>query len=148
METHETETHETELAKAAEVEAARLMQLLARLVRLSKKSMRTLGAELGLGSSMISKILTGAVRPQVSYILMLSGAIGLTPEEFFSLAYRLKKRSTNPLVKALMETEGADDAEETEQRMSRELDQVVEAAVRRALQRLVTGGPEPKSKAE
>jgi len=33
--------------------------------------------------------------------------------------------------------------------MSRELDQVVEAAVKRALQRLVGGGPaEPKSKAE
>jgi len=127
------------------------MRLLARLVRLSKKSMRMLGEELDLGSSMISKILTGVVRPQMSYILMLSGAIGLTPEEFFSLAYRLKKRPSNPLVKALLEAEGAPESESEEPELLRvsqaQLDQMVEAAVRRTLKRLVTVD-QPKSLAE
>jgi len=143
------ETHKKELVKSAEEEAARLMRLLARLVRLSKKSMRTLGAELDLGSSMVSKILTGVVRPQLSYLLMFAKAVGVSPEEFFSLAYRLKKRPTNALVKELLEAEGVPDAEDPELlRVSQaQLDQMVEAAVRRSLQRLVTGEL-PKNRAD
>jgi transcriptional regulator with XRE-family HTH domain len=134
------ETHKKELVKSAEEEAARLMRLLARLVRLSKKSMRTLGAELDLGSSMVSKILTGVVRPQLSYLLMFAKAVGVSPEEFFSLAYRLKKRPTNALVKELLEAEGAAEEEPDVLRVTQaQLDQMVEAAVRRTLQRLVTG---------
>jgi transcriptional regulator with XRE-family HTH domain len=138
------ETHESEAVQLAEEESARLMGLLSRLVRLSKRSMRSLEAELGLGSSVVSKILAGVIRPQLSYVLMIAAAVGVKPEEFFSLAYRLKKRPTNSLVKELMEAEGAAVAEEQETRVNQEqLDQQVDAAVRRALQRIgtETGGP-------
>ena len=78
---------ESEAVAAAEVEARRLMELLAARVRLSKRSMRSLEAELGLSSSVMSKILSGVIRPQLSYLLMIAAVIGVSPEEFFALAY-------------------------------------------------------------
>jgi transcriptional regulator with XRE-family HTH domain len=139
------ETHESQAVQFAEEESARLVGLLSRLVRLSKKSMRSLETELGLGSSVVSKILAGVIRPQLSYLLMIADAIGLTPEEFFSLAYRLKRRVNNPLVRDLMEAEGLADLEDRDLRVNaEELDQVVEAVVRRSFQRLGSEPAEPK----
>jgi transcriptional regulator with XRE-family HTH domain len=143
------ETHESEAVQLAEEESARLMGLLSRLVRLSKRSMRSLEAELGLGSSVVSKILAGVIRPQLSYVLMIAAAVGVKPDDFLSLAYRLKKRTTNPLVKELMETDGAAEAEEQELRVNQEqLDHLVEVAVRRALQRIGAESGEPKRQAD
>jgi transcriptional regulator with XRE-family HTH domain len=92
------------MAKAAEYEATRLMRLLARLVKLSQKSMCMLGAELDLDSSRVSQILEGEIPPQISSVLMIAAAIGLTPEEFFSLAYRPRKRVAHPLAMELLES--------------------------------------------
>jgi transcriptional regulator with XRE-family HTH domain len=142
------ETHPSPAVQMAEEESARLIGLLSRLVRLSKKSMRSLEAELGLGSSVVSKILARAIRPQLSYVLMIAAAVGVSPEEFFSLAYRLKKRPSNPLLKELLEIEG-EELEEREIRVSpEELDQLVDAAVRRALQRLGTEPAAAKRQAD
>lgn len=137
-------THENQTVNAAEEEAARLMQLLNRLVRLSRKSMRSLEMELDLGSSVVSKILAGVIRPQLSYVLMIAAAVGVPPEQFFALAYGFKKQVTHPLLRGLMEVGGAPDAEEGEIQVTpEELSRMVDAAVRRSLQRLATDPGSP-----
>jgi transcriptional regulator with XRE-family HTH domain len=114
----------------AETEARRLVALLNRLLRQSGRSMRSVEAELGLGSSVVSKVLSGAIRPQISYVLMIARAIGLAPEEFFHLAYPKKLRVTNPMLRQALEVEGL--MVEQEDGLT-DLDARIEAAVRRAL---------------
>jgi transcriptional regulator with XRE-family HTH domain len=113
----------------AETEARRLVALLNRLLRQSGRSMRSVEAELGLGSSVVSKVLSGAIRPQISYVLMIARAIGLSPEEFFHLAYPRKLRTINPTLRQALEVEGL--LEEGDGLT--DLDARIEAAVRRAL---------------
>ena len=114
----------------AETEARRLVALLNRLLRHSGRSMRSVEAELGLGSSVVSKVLSGAIRPQISYVLMIARAIGLSPDEFFHLAYPKKLRTMNPLLLQALEVEGlsGDEGEALA-----DLDARIEAAVRRAI---------------
>lgn len=128
------ETQESKTVAAAETEARRLMELLATLVRLSKRSMRSLEAELGLSSSVVSKILSGVIRPQLSYLLMIAGAIGVTPEELFALAYpqKKKRRPANPLVQQLLVAE----LDEEEEPALPDLDTRIEEIVLRTLRRL------------
>ncbi len=123
-------TQTTDALTKAEDEAVRLMQLLARLVRLSGKSTRTIGAAVGLGSSMICKILNCDTRPLTGYLLAIAAVIGLSPQEFFTLAYPAKKeKATHPLAQN-----------------PAELERMVEAAVRRSLlQGLGSESGEPKS---
>jgi transcriptional regulator with XRE-family HTH domain len=128
----------------AEEEAARLVRLLSALVRLSKRSMRSLEAELGLRSSVVSKFLSGAIRPQISYVLMIASALGLTPEEFFARAYRLRKSVTNPLVQELTGAEREAGVEDPVVLVNLEqLDRLADASVRRALRRLGAEPDEP-----
>jgi len=70
-----------------EDEVRRLTQLLDMLVRLSRRTRRSLEDELGLGSAGLSKILSGTTRLQVSHILMITAALGVQPGEFFRTAY-------------------------------------------------------------
>src|SRR5205807_1936950 len=63
-----------------EKEAARLVNLLSRLVRLSGRPLRSLEKELHLGSSVVSKIFRGVIRPQLSYVVMIAAEIGIPPE--------------------------------------------------------------------
>jgi transcriptional regulator with XRE-family HTH domain len=121
-------THTIEAMMTREDEAARLMQFLARLVRMSGMSTREIGEKVGLQNSAISKILNGYTRPQAWHLLVIAAAIGLTPREFFSRAYPAEKQTgANPL--------GQDSAE---------IERRVEAAVQRALQRLGSELGEPK----
>jgi transcriptional regulator with XRE-family HTH domain len=92
--------------------------------------MRSVEAELGLGSSVVSKVLSGAIRPQISYVLMIARAIGLSPDEFFHLAYPKKLRTISPLLQQALEVEGlsGDEGEALA-----DLDARIEAAVRRAM---------------
>src|SRR4051812_47270063 len=76
--------------ETADQEARRLVHLLADLVRISGRSLRSLEEELGMGSSVMSKILNGVIRPQLSYVLLIAPAIGISPAEFFQLAYTKK----------------------------------------------------------
>jgi len=129
-------TQTIEETATTEDEAARLMQLLARLVRVSGMSTRAIGEKIGLQNSAISKILNGYTRPQAWHLLVIAAAIGLTPREFFALAYPTQKQSAaSPLVQELLDlgvTPG------------KELEQMVEAAVQRSLQRLGSELEEPK----
>jgi transcriptional regulator with XRE-family HTH domain len=114
----------------AETEARRLVALLNRLLRQSGRSMRSVEAELGLGSSVVSKVLSGSIRPQISYVLMIARAIGLSPDEFFHLAYPKKLRTMNPLLQQALEVEGLSGDEGD---VLADFDARIEAAVRRAL---------------
>jgi len=89
----------------ADREARRLIGLLRRLVRLSNRSLRSMEDELGLGSSALSKILNGGIRPQLGTVLLLAETLGMTPAQFFQLAYR-EKAPIHPLAQQMMEAEG------------------------------------------
>jgi len=50
----------------ADKEARRLIELLSHLVKISGRSLRSMEDDLGMGSSVMSKILNGVIRPQLS----------------------------------------------------------------------------------
>jgi len=87
MDTHESAAAVTPAQSMAEAEARRLVVFLGDLVKLSGRSMRSLEAELGYGSSVVSKFLSGAIRPQISYMLAIASALGFSAEDFFAEAY-------------------------------------------------------------
>jgi transcriptional regulator with XRE-family HTH domain len=93
--THESESAINPAQLAAEVEARRLVVLLRNLVKLSGRSMRSLEDELGYGSSVVSKVLSGAIRPQIAYVLAIASALGLSAEGFFAKAYPDRPRATS-----------------------------------------------------
>jgi len=96
-------------------------------------------------SSMISKILNCRVRVQLGYLLLIAGMLGLTPEDFFGLAYPRNKRRANPLVEELLEIEGAPSPEAAAFVVTQEeVDRMAEAAIRRSLQRLFDEPGKPK----
>src|SRR3954471_16288155 len=74
---------------AGHEEARRLVELLRNLMRDAGLSARALERKLGLGSdgSTVIKFLSGAMRPSLLYLLMILTELGLTPAEFFELAY-------------------------------------------------------------
>jgi len=78
--------------KAVE-EARRLVVLLTTMVKLSPHSMRWIEAELGWGSSLVSKILSGSIQAKISDVLAIAGALGVTPGDFFAAAYPSRLRT-------------------------------------------------------
>jgi len=122
-------THDTD----AEQEAKRLVDLLAGLVRLSGKSLRSIEAELGMGSSVLSKILSGVIRPQLSYVLMVCSALGVSPSQFFRLAYP-GAGPADPLVERYREALGLPAPEEV--RTPDEFDERVRESLFRLLDEL------------
>lgn len=81
------------------------MDLLSRLVKLSGRSLRSMEDDLGMGSSVMSKVLNGVIRPQLSYVILIAGVLGVSPADFFQLAYP-KKTTTHPLVQKFREATG------------------------------------------
>lgn len=71
----------------AESQARRVARLLGLVVEQSGRSRRSIEAELGLGSSGLSKILNGKVRLQMSHVLSILQAVEVDPGEFFQVAY-------------------------------------------------------------
>jgi transcriptional regulator with XRE-family HTH domain len=93
MDTHESAAAVTPAQAMAEAEARRLVVLLGNLVKLSGRTMCSLEVELGYGSSVVSKVLSGAIRPQISYVLAIASALGFTAEGFFAAAYSHRPRT-------------------------------------------------------
>lgn len=116
----------------ADQEAKRLVDLLASLIRLSGRSLRSIEAELGMGSSVLSKILSGVIRPQLSYVLMICSALGIHPAHFFRLAYP-HPGPADPLVEQYLESQGLRSKEENAED---DLDQKVREALFRVLDEL------------
>ena len=130
MDTHESEA----AAKKVDEEVRRLVALLANLVRLSKRSMRSIEEELNYGSSVVSKFLNGGIRPSLDTVLAIAGALGVTPAEFFALAYPQKNPIKSPIVQQVLETEGLIVGGESG--LPAELDARIESVVRRTLAKL------------
>lgn len=118
----------------SEREAKRLVDLLTRLIRLSGRSLRSLEEELGLGSSVLSKILNGVIRPQLGYVLMICSALGVPPAQFFRLAYP-DAGPAGPLVEQFLEAEGRKRLEK-EEKAPDDLDARVREALFRVLDEL------------
>ena len=104
-------------------EVRRLAELLDRVVRLSKRSRRSLESDLGLGSSGLSKVLNGTVRLQFSHVLSILEAIQVDPYDFFRSAYPERRWKKNPIVEQLHipgeqeGTEAEDDLPEFDERV-------------------------------
>ena len=125
---------ENAAVQAADDEAKRLVALLDSLVRLSKRSQRELEREFGFGNGVLSKILSGQISPKLQHALLIAIGLGMTPADFFEVAYPDLRRIRNrhPLAQKLRATEGWTVHEGP---VDDELDERIEAAVERALQR-------------
>lgn len=86
---------------SVEAEVRRLADLLDRLIALSRRSRRSLEADLGLGSSGLSKILKGTIRLQVSHILRVLEALQVDPHDFFRVAYDKRRLEQSRLIEQL-----------------------------------------------
>jgi transcriptional regulator with XRE-family HTH domain len=76
----------------------RIAELLSLLIRLSGRSRRSIEAEMGLGSSALSKILGGTVRLQVSHVMDILAVLQVDPGGFFRIAFPRRRLRKNPLL--------------------------------------------------
>lgn len=123
-------------------EVRRLSELLEMLLQISKRSRRSLEAELGLGSSGLSKILKGTVRLQVSHVLMLLEALQVDPYDFFRVAYSERRLGQSPLIeqlRALIKPQKEEEPKEKEE-PGDELPEF-EERVRKVLLKLLSDNP-------
>jgi len=86
-------------------ESRRLAQHLYELLRIQKRSQRSIEQQLGLGSAGLSKILNGTIRLQVGHLLMILGVLGISPGQFFRAAYP-KEEPEHPTLAKLRELKG------------------------------------------
>jgi hypothetical protein len=128
-------------------ESRRLAELLSQLVRLSGRSVRSIEQELGTGSSGLGKVLKGNIRLLVDHIVAILGVLGMTPGQFFQLAYPNRER-LHPLVSALRKAQGVDrepepEEAELEARTQRVLVKMMSDFVRQQDEK---AGPKPSAK--
>lgn len=71
-------------------EIQRLLQLLRLAMRILDVSNRDIEKALGLSYGYLSRLFSGAIELKVEHILQILEVIGLTPAEFFQLAYPRK----------------------------------------------------------
>lgn len=74
-------------------ETQRLIQMLRVAMRILDVSNRDIEKQLGLSYGYLSRLFSGAIELKVEHILQILEVIGLTPAEFFQLAY---PRRTSP----------------------------------------------------
>jgi len=75
-------------------EIQRLLQVLRLAMRILDVSNRDIEKKLGLSYGYLSRLFSGSIELKVEHILLISDVLGLTPAEFFQLAY---PRKTAPL---------------------------------------------------
>jgi transcriptional regulator with XRE-family HTH domain len=75
-------------------EIQRLLQVLRLAMRILDVSNRDIEKKLGLSYGYLSRLFNGSIELKVEHILLISDVLGLTPAEFFQLAY---PRKTSPL---------------------------------------------------
>jgi len=68
-------------------ETARLVHVLARLVKEKHVSVRSLEKAMRVGDSVFSKVLKGKITLNVRHVLMICTALGIEWKEFFARAY-------------------------------------------------------------
>jgi transcriptional regulator with XRE-family HTH domain len=89
------------------VETSRLVEALARKVRESGVSVRSLEKKMGVGDSVFSKVLKGKITLQVRHILLICTALGIDWKDFFADVYGLggSKEPAAPAVAPKLVTE-------------------------------------------
>lgn len=89
------------------VETSRLVEALARRVRESRVSIRSLEKKMGVGESVFSKILKGKITLQMRHVLMICTALGVDWKDFFADVYGLggSKEPAAPAVPEKLVTE-------------------------------------------
>lgn len=75
-------------------EIQRLIQMLRVAMRILDVSNRDVEKQLGLSYGYLSRLFAGSIELKVEHILQILEVIGLTPAEFFQLAY--PRRTTPP----------------------------------------------------
>lgn len=88
-----------------EEESRRLAQHLYELLRIQKRSQRSIEQQLGLGSAGLSKILNGTIRLQIGHVLMILDVLGVSPGQFFRAVYP-KEEPEHPTLAKLREIKG------------------------------------------
>jgi transcriptional regulator with XRE-family HTH domain len=83
-----------DLTPDQEAESRRIAALLHSLVKFSGRSMRSIEEELGVGSSSLAKVLKGAIQLQYGHILKILEVLGVTPAQFFQVAYSSRVRAS------------------------------------------------------
>jgi transcriptional regulator with XRE-family HTH domain len=121
-----------------EEEAQRLVSLLRRLVKLSGRSMRSLEAEVDLRSSLLGKILSGTIRLQLVHLLKICDGLGMSPREFFEIAYPSpgKRTARSPLARELAQDVLGPEAQPGKG-SGDDLDEQVRDSLRRLLEELL-----------
>jgi hypothetical protein len=132
-----------EMPEKYQQESRRLADLLLRLVRLSGRNVRAIERSLGVANGALGKVLKGTVRLQVDHILLLADVLGLTPAQFFHLAYsREEMMEPHPLVDVLQKSSGSPAGDDEDQRTEKLIRRVIREIFGKAL-----SDPEPASEA-
>lgn len=101
-------------SQAHEQEARRIARQLSQLIRAQGRSQRSIEEELGLGSAVLSKMLNGTIRLQVSHVLMILAALEISPGQFFRALYPKEERDHPALAKLREEPAEVPGEESTE----------------------------------
>lgn len=95
-----------------EQQAQAVAQDLHQLIRMEKRSQRSIEQQLGMGSAILSKLLNGTIRLQYSHVLMVLSALGMTPGQFFRVVYP-DPGPENPTLVELGKQKGGQQAEDS-----------------------------------
>jgi transcriptional regulator with XRE-family HTH domain len=123
-------------------EAQRLLSLLRVAMRMLDVSNREIEKKLGLSYGYLSRLFSGSIELKVEHILQILEILGLTPGEFFQLAY--PRRNTPPSeaanrIRSLLDGLGPLPPEEppTRPTMTREeMEEIIAATMRRLLKEI------------
>lgn len=70
-----------------DADLAPLSLVLSTMVRLASRTRQSLEQEMGLSSGYLSKLLGGQVELRPRHILMICGAVGIHPSDFYRMVY-------------------------------------------------------------
>jgi transcriptional regulator with XRE-family HTH domain len=107
-----------------EQEVRRIAEHLQELIRIEKRSQRSIEQQLGLGSAILSKMLNGTIRLQLSHVLMVLSALEIPPGQFFRAVFPNRGGKEHPALVKLREMHGElveQDSPELDDRIRRSL---------------------------
>lgn len=112
-------------------ETLRLGLLLRSLAKTRERSIRSLEQKMGVSDGIFYKVLNGKITMQMRHLLMIVDALGMTPAEFFEMAYPKTTLPASTSQKDLQEAREDEDAD-------------LEGKVRRVLLQIIGGGGSSK----